>query len=414
MEDWVLLDRTENERREAQKQALWHALEHDQVLPDPAQLEHLSGLLDEDIARIEAVLLALPLDRRRELVRTLLHTALADFKMDFTAIFRIAARDADADVRAAAVEGLFEVEDVRLVPLFVEMLHGDPSEEVRALAAQALGGFVLLGELGKIRPGPFEAAMTALCDRHTDPTEAALVQCRAIESLAYTSDRDVPRMIARAYTEGDAALRLSALFAMGRSADRIWGDIVRRELSNPQPAMRLEATRACGELQLREAAKDVAEMTEDVDANIRLMAIWSLGQIGGNLARKTLQRCTRSDDQATREAAEEALQELEFYYGDLGTFFGAPSEFDGETDGAWRFPTLADLPEGDDDVELYGLDAEDEDELDDGDDLYLFEEDDEEDLDGLDEDDESEDDLYGEGEDVLGDDDDLDIDEDWL
>jgi len=389
MEEWELLDRTENERREAQKQALWHALEDDLTIPEASQLEHLSGLLDSDITRIAAALAALPTPVRRELIRTLNQRAAADFRMDFSAIFRIAVTDADAEVRTAAVEGLFEVEDIRLVPVLAALLHDDSSPEVRAAAAQALGSFVLLGELQKIRPGPFEAAVAALHATYADPAEAGVVQRSAMESLAYTSAHDVPALIARAYADGDEPMRVSALRAMGRSADKIWGDIVRRELANPRPAMRLEATRACGELQLREAVREVVEMTEDVDATIRLAAIWSLGQIGGNLARKTLQRCARADDLTMAEAADRALQELEFLYGDLNTFFGAPSEYDGETDGTWRMPTLADLPDEDGNAQYYG--DEDEDDLEDND-LYVLDDDDP---------------FATDGEDALADDEDL-------
>jgi len=84
---------------------------------------------------------------------------------------------------------------------------------------------------------------------------------------------------------------------------------------------RLEAARACGELQLREAVIDLEELADDVDSAVQEATLWSLGQIGGNRAREILQRYVNSDDEATSAAAEAALNELEFLCGDLGDLF---------------------------------------------------------------------------------------------
>jgi HEAT repeat protein len=336
----MTLDAEMKASEKKKKAALWKALEQDRTMPERADLEHLSGLLSDDIERIRVVWDNLSLSVRQALTQALIEMAEADFAMDFSAIFRIALKDDNAEVRADAVEGLHEVEDVRLVPVFTDMLHHDPSLEVRVVAAQALAPFVLLGELEKIRPGPFNAAVLALKEAHDKRDEHAEVRRRAMESLSYTSSHEVPEMIAQAYKEGDHPTRCSAVFAMGRSADKIWGKIVRHELHNPDPEMRFEATRACGELQLREAAQEIVDLVEDVDMEIRTMALWALGQIGGNLARRTLQRYIDADSEALQDAARMALQELEFFYGDLATFFGPAEDFDGESDTIWQIPGL--------------------------------------------------------------------------
>jgi HEAT repeat protein len=363
--DWNALESQMRENDQKEKQALWRTLEQDREIPDPAALKHLSGLLGGEITRFREAWSALDVDVRQALVRTLQHMAEADFAMDFSAIFRIAMQDEDAEVRAVAVEGLYEVEDVRLVPVLVDMARRDPSPAVRVAAIQTLSQFVLLGELQKIRPAPFQTAVQALKEAHADRQEDVEVRRRAMEALAYTGSYDVPEIIAMAYKEGGERMRISAVFAMGRSADKIWGDIVRHELHNPEPEMRFEATRAVGELQLREAVKEIAELVEDVDAEIRAMALWSLGQIGGNLARRTLQRYVDSDNEALRDAAREALQELEFFHGDLSTFFGPPADFDGESDTAWHIPGMLNVNE--DDADLPGDDGDRDRESDDDD-----------------------------------------------
>ncbi len=352
------------QEREERKRAVWTALEKEGVLPEPDELEHFSNLLEEEITHAKKLWSELPAQVRRDLVLTLSRVADNRAVMDFTAVFRIAMRDPESDIRATAVESLNEVEDVRLVSEFVELLHHDPVARVREAAARSLGNFVLLGELEKIRPAPFQATVTALRSSYINLNEDPDVRRHAMESLAYTGEQDVPEMIAFSYAAGDADMRRSAVVAMGRSADKRWGSTVRRELRNPDPAMRLDATRASGELQLRAAAAEVVELAEDADARIRATALWALGQMGGRLARKTLQRYINAEDPVLSEVAEQALQELEFFYGDLTSFFGPPSEYDGETEELWQMPSVSDLEDEDEDDEI------DEDEDDDSESEY--------------------------------------------
>lgn len=339
MTDEELQKEIERHKAAQQRQEMWEALERDGAMPADEVLGQLSNLLSEDIERMHAIWGELSLDVRRRLAHALSELAEADFTMDFSAVFRIALHDEDADIRCTAVTGLRELEDVRLVPTLVELLRGDPATEVRAAAADALSQYVLLGELQKIRRGPFEQAVMALCESYRDPAEKLEVQRRAIAALGYTGEYEVPNLIATAYTHADERMRASALQAMGRSADTQWREIIRRELDNPSPIVRLEATRACGELQLREATADIINLTEDVNTHIRAAALWALGQIGGNQARRVLEQFITNEDETLRAVADAALAELNFFHGDLNSFFGPPEEFDGEAEDVWHVMT---------------------------------------------------------------------------
>jgi HEAT repeat protein len=377
MSEWDLLDLSSDTDQEDKEQRadLWRALEGEQAMPREDLLHLLSGLLEEDILRIRTLWVELAQSVRLELLMTLARHALADFAMDYSAIFRVALADTDADVRTAALHGLEEVEDARLVPEFVAILRHDPAPQARRAAAEGLGKFVLLGELEKLRPEPFSKAVSALRDSYVDTAEDAEVRRHAIESMAYTGDYGVPELIEDAYADNGEHMRQSAVVAMGRSADERWSDIVRRELLSPDPEMRYHATRAAGELQLREAVADLVELTNDADARIQAMALWSLGQIGGTVAKRTLKRFVEGEDEGLAGVANEALQELEFFHGDLSTFFGPPDNYDGETDGGWRVPGLRAPDEDEDD--LFGdlmLD-------DDDDDFLTYEEDDDDEWD---------------------------------
>jgi hypothetical protein len=297
-------------------------------MPEIGMLYHLSNLEAEDVARVRGVWPAIPVDLRQKLTSRLVEVAEADFGVDFGAVFRLGLDDEDAQVRTSAIEGLWEDPDVRLIPPLVCLL-ADEAVSVRAAAAMSLGRFVLLGELGKIRPDPFQEAYKALLATCQDEEEHMEPHRRALESLSYMSDDIVIGLIQEAYDAPDEKLHVSAVFSMGRSADTRWAEYVKQELFSPSPELRFEAARACGELQLSDAVSQLEELTDDADPEVQEAALWALGQIGGDKAREILERLCEAESEATRAAAEAALDELEFMHGDLTDFFASMA---GESD----------------------------------------------------------------------------------
>jgi HEAT repeat protein len=299
--------------------------EDDQGL-EQISLYYLSNLDAEEAEHVREVWAELPADLRGELTSWLVELAEADFTLNFSAVFRIAMEDDDASVREAAIEGLWEDEDVRLVPRLTKRLLEDESTGVRAAAAKSLGRFILLGELEKIRPEPLRRAYEALVQAHQTPHEDTEVQRRALESLAYVCDETVIASIQRAYASSVEKMRISAVFAMGRSADTRWEQEVQQELFSTAPEMRYEAARACGELQLSDTVSMLEELTEDADIEVQQAAIWALGQIGGDRAREILEYYAHANDEALRSAANAAIEEFEFLHGDLEDVFADLAE----------------------------------------------------------------------------------------
>jgi HEAT repeat protein len=255
---------------------------------------------------------------RRWIIQSLVDIAEASFEVDFNPIFRLCLKDEDEVVRSRAIEGLWEDEDLTLAGLLVHFLRDDPSESVRAAAATSLGRFVLLGELEKIEAAPAMMVEDALLGAIYDPHETLEVRRRAVESIAYSGQAQVRDIIEMAYCDDEEKMRISAVFAMGRSADPIWHEMVIAELDNPNPEMRYEAARACGELEAAAALSALIGLIEaDPDPEVQEMAIWALGHIGGKEARRVLEACCESKDEALRQAAEEALDELDFLGGHL-------------------------------------------------------------------------------------------------
>jgi len=259
--------------------------------------------------------------RRQSVMRTLAELTEQSFEVEFDPIFIFALGDEDSDVRTAAIDGLWENEDQALIGPLVHLLRADEAIPVRAAAAIALGRFILLGELEEIDRAPAMLAEQALLEVIHLPEEDLEVRRRAVEAIGFSSEAGVREIIEAAYYHESEKMQASALFAMGRSADPYWRKILLQELDNPNPELRFEAARACGELELASAVPHLARIiADDPDQEVRQEAIWALGHIGGQQAREILDTCVQSDDEALSEAAAEALEEIDL----LGESTGIP------------------------------------------------------------------------------------------
>ncbi|MBM4466714.1 MAG: HEAT repeat domain-containing protein [Chloroflexi bacterium] len=280
-----------------------------------SSLYGLSGMDRDETLLFQKAWPSIAVARRCQIINFLVEIAEASFEVNFDPVFRFCLGDEDERVREAAIEGLWEDDDPALIEPLITLLRNDPSILVRAGAAKSLSRYVLLGELDKIKAQHFTLVQEALLETIHSPFEDLEVRRRAVEAIAYSSDEGVREIIETAYYDEDERMRTSAVFAMGRSADPYWSDVVISELESSRPAMRYEAAMACGELNLWAAPPLLANLINDPDREVLEAAIWALGQIGGDEARRILYDCYQKGDRFLREAVEEALEHLEFTYG---------------------------------------------------------------------------------------------------
>lgn len=281
----------------------------------PLPIEGLPELSDMDVERtkqLNKVWDLLPTDRRRTLIHEVGTQADLMIELTFEQVNRLALSDPDSEVRVIAIHNLWECESPDLVPHFLETLRQDPTSQVRAAAAKALGLFVWLGEIDQLSVDLLhqieEALLEATKEDHEDD-----IRRRSLESLGFSSRKEVPPLIDQAYQSGDEAYIQSALYAMGRSAIDQWQSYVMVEMNSPSPAIRKEAARAAGDLELREATESLIELLDDVIFQVRDSAIWSLGQLGGEEAADALLLLLdNTDDEELLVTLEEALDHLAF------------------------------------------------------------------------------------------------------
>jgi HEAT repeat protein len=305
-------------------------MEFDQVLlhisnPDERlntrYLYSLSSMTREQLAYFQEVLPRIRTERRRLVIKALVELTEVSFEVNFDPIFLVALGDDDSEVRATAIEGLWENEDQALIGPLVHLLRADEASGVRAAAAMALARFVLLGELEKIDRAPSMLAEEALLETLRSAEEDLEVRRRAVEAIAYSGEAGVRQIIEAAYYDEDEKMQSSALFAMGRSADPYWRKLLVQELDNPNPELRFEAARACGELENELAVSRLVQMSmSDPDREVQQAAVSALGRIGDREAREALETFYESEDEVLSVAAAEALDEMDV----LGQSVGIP------------------------------------------------------------------------------------------
>ncbi|MFN8529621.1 MAG: HEAT repeat domain-containing protein [Anaerolineae bacterium] len=271
----------------------------------------LSDLADEEVDKFQDVFETLEDDRRRWLMRQLVEIGEANFEFDYTGAARVGLNDPDAVVREAAVEAMWEDESTELLIRLLDIAQWDDARDVRAAATQAIGRFILLGELGEFPESDALKAQDVVIGILNNEDEEIEVRRRALEAIANSSNDIVEGAIRDAYESHERPMRISSIFAMGRSCDEQWNEIVMHELDSADTEIRYEAARAAGELMLTEAIPALSRMAFESDRELQDNAIWSLGEIGGKEALRVLNLLAgdarEADDEDLLEAVEDAI-----------------------------------------------------------------------------------------------------------
>ena len=273
-------------------------------------LAQLSGLTDSDISSMGRLWASVPVERRRTLIERLVTMAENNIDLDFTSIFKHSLNDEDPMVRALGVNGLWESNDRKLVRPLIALLQEDSHNDVRASAAVALGKFGTLAQDGKLLSRDGERIKEMLLNLLEEPDEDPDVWRRVLEAAAVFNTPRVRELIDNAHGSEELKLRISAIFAMGKTADATWLPTLIKAIGDDDPAIRYESAVALGELAEEEAVPYLVPLIQDHDTQVQLASIKSMGAIGGQLATRTLQQCLNSNDDSIQEAAEVALSDL--------------------------------------------------------------------------------------------------------
>ena len=282
-----------------------------------AMLE-LSGLSPKELGLFARTWHKVPSERRRAVVERLVEMAEDNAEMDFSAVLKLCLKDPDESVKRKAMSGLWEFEDRSLILSLVELLKSDDSGEVRAAAAAALGKFASLAQDRKILCKDGDLVRGSLMEALEDEQEWLEVRRRALESMAAFDTSNVAEYIHWAYESDDLNLKCSSIYAMGKTGEPKWLEILLRELQSSSPPLRYEAATACGELAAEEAAPHLIPLLQDDDFQVQMAGIDALGEIGGTLAKRALMACVKRGDTIIVDAARNALENVRTMEDPLG------------------------------------------------------------------------------------------------
>lgn len=278
----------------------------------PRYLNRLSDLEPVDSASLAEIWPKISTRRREALLEDLEEIHLADDLLSFEEVARMALKDEAPGVRRRAISILREYELVELMPTFVHLAEHDPDPEVRAAAAAALSTYVYMGEVEDISPQKLLHVEEFLL-RLTNSSDTPLVRRRALEALGFSSRKEVVGLIEKAYASPDMDWLVTALFAMGRSANSRWKTQVLKMLDHKRPAVRAEAASAAGELEIKAALPRLMELLEDVNPDVRMASIWACSQVGGEGVRSALENLLETtDNDEEADQIDNALENLDF------------------------------------------------------------------------------------------------------
>ncbi len=272
-----------------------------------------SDLSHNDIRQLEKTWPEISRERKVALFEDLETIAESDTLVNFDEFAKLGLSDHDPEVKVLAIRSLWECEDHHLIPLLTDLMMDDSSEDVRAASAFALGRFVYLGEL-EVIPESLRISNIQNLLEVVSGEDLPLVRRRALESLGFSSHPKVPEMIRNAIATDDSLWITSALYAMGRSADEQWEQLVLSFLNSPDNEIEFEAIRAAGELELDEARDLLVDKLEETveDTEKRYALIWALSQIGGEgIKEKFEELLEKAEDDEEIEWLEKGLDNLE-------------------------------------------------------------------------------------------------------
>ncbi len=252
-------------------------------------LAKLSGLTDSTVSSMGRLWASVPVERRRMLIERLVTMAENNIDFDFISVFKHSLGDEDPLVRSLGVNGLWESDDRKLVTPLIALLQEDSHKDVRASAAVALGKFGALAQDGKLLHRYGEHIKELLLSLLEEPDEDPDVWRRMLEAAAVFNTPRVRELIGDAYASEESKLRISAIFAMGKTADSAWLPTLIKGVGDDDPAVRYESAIALGELAEKEAVPHLVRLIKDQDTQVQLASIKSMGAIGGQLATRTLQ-----------------------------------------------------------------------------------------------------------------------------
>ncbi|HSG25131.1 MAG TPA: HEAT repeat domain-containing protein [Anaerolineales bacterium] len=285
----------------------------DASLSFPAKyLSRMSGLEGVELEQLVETWPQVSPLRRQRLLEDIESLTDGSFLMEFDEVFKLGLDDENPQVKQTAIRGLWENEEPAVGLKLIHILQNDPNPEVCAQAASGFGKFIYLGELEEIDQTISNRMTQHLIDILSS-NKPESVRRRALESLGFSSNPKVTELIESAHNKQREDWTISALIAMGRSANTQWIPQIIENLSHEEAQVRIEAAQSAGLLGAQESVPHLLQRIDDPEEDVRLAAIWALSEVGGLDSRAALEGLLKkSQDENEVDFLEDALENLDF------------------------------------------------------------------------------------------------------
>jgi HEAT repeat protein len=275
-------------------------------------LHALSSIRKEPLQQAQGAMQTFDVHERFVLLERMTQAEEQSHLIDFSPFFLAALNDDDATVRGLAASGLAIHEAPDSIAPLIALAQSDPDESVRGEAVIALAPAALRAEYGQLPGRLRDTLVEALRAIANDVAEEPLVRGSALASVAVVDEPWVRDLIFDMYEEGDSALRVGAIEAMGRTSDTYWLPTIENAMTLVDEEERIAAAGAAGEIEDEDAIPAIAELLEDESTEVVVAAIEALGEIGGPEAVEQLGHVATHPDTAVRAAVESAIEAAAF------------------------------------------------------------------------------------------------------
>lgn len=244
-----------------------------------------------------------------------------DFGIDHTDDFLVYVDHASEKIRASAIRCLWEANLDEVWPVLKQTAETDSSEEVRSTAISVMGRYIF-EQLLQSDPDADES------DLYTDanlilevrawldgvlarPTSTLMERRRTLEALSFFP-QDSERALMTEWSQSeDAELRMTAIFAMGRSAEPMFVEPILKAFEDSDDRVRRESLRAIGEAGMVEGLPLLEAVLNGSNREYKLEAISALGELGGDRAEELVQDLVVDADPEISELANLAVVNIE-------------------------------------------------------------------------------------------------------
>jgi hypothetical protein len=294
------------------------------LIEDPDSLTEsdylqLSDLNETELQQFKLAWGDLDTQHQQKLILHLYELGEQNSELNFESIYKYAMDSEDENIVYASLDGLWESETHDTLRKLIRVIETDKiSAHIKGATFTHFSRFLLLGLDGKIDSNLISVVHSILKQHFIDIEQPVEVRRRALEALANIDDEQTTGYIKQAYISDITALKVSAIYAMGKTCNTQWLPLLVEELNSEEPEIRYEAVDAIVEIGDDSIINDLVPLLDDDDYQVKLTTISGLGKLGGLIAKEALITYLNDEDQEIIDLVTTALEDIAFIEDPLG------------------------------------------------------------------------------------------------